>query len=252
MSESSEYSEKYSSVKMERQDGIITVMLHTNGGSLRWSLTAHAELPEAFHDIGGDRENRIMILTGIGDEFSGPAATPGTTLFENRPPIELMDRIHWEGRRLLTNLLDIEIPIICAVNGPARNPLLSDIVLASETAAFQDSAHFMFELVPGDGVQVLYPLLLGWNRARYFLLTGQIIGAAKALELDLVAEVLPPDAMFARARALAASMVGKPRLLLRYTRLLFTEHMRKQMQDLLGYGLALESMALMERPLARN
>lgn len=248
-----EYREKYACCRLDREDGVITATLHTDGGSLRWSLLAHRELPDLFHDIGNDPENRVMILTGTGDEFSGPAATPGTTLFKDRPSIDLMDRVHWEGRHLLHNLLNIEFPVITALNGPAWRhseiPLLGDIVIASQTAAFQDSAHFRSELVPGDGVHVVYPLLLGVNRARYFLMTGEVIDARKALELGLVAEVLPQPEVLARARQIAADLATKPRLLLRYTRLLLTEEIRRRMQDLLGYGLALETMALMERPL---
>ena len=74
------------------------------------------------------------------------------------------------------NFLNIEVPVISAVNGPAWRhselPLLADIVLAADTAQFQDSAHFTGGLVPGDGMHIVYPLLLGVNRARYFLLTG--------------------------------------------------------------------------------
>lgn len=254
LSKFSDYSTKYDNIQMKRQDGIILVTLHTKGGSLRWSLEAHRELPEAFHDIGGDPENRVMILTGVGDEFSGPPATKGSTLFPSRPSAQLMDIIQWEGRRLLLNLLDIEIPVIGVVNGPAWRhseiPLLSDIVLASETAAFQDSAHFMSNLVPGDGVHVVYPLLLGPNRGRHFLLTGKVLYAREALELGLVAEVLPPDKLRARAEEIAADLITRPNLLLRYTRLLLTQDLKRRLNELLGYGLALESMALMERPLA--
>ena len=69
-----------------------------------------------------------------------------------------------------------------------------------------------------------------------------------ALRLGLVAEVLPPDKLMARAWELAGDLTRKPTLLLRYTRLLFTEYLRRQMHDLLGYGLAMESLALFEKP----
>src|SRR5689334_25239865 len=98
MSTLSEYADRYESVRFTRRDGILEVVLHTNGGSLRWSMGVHAELPQAFADIGADRENKVVIITGIGDEFSGPAATPGTTMFAKRPSAHTMDRIHWEGR----------------------------------------------------------------------------------------------------------------------------------------------------------
>jgi enoyl-CoA hydratase/carnithine racemase len=252
MSTLEEYQNKYRTVRMERRDGILEVTLHTDGGPLRWGFLPHSELPEAFHDIGADRDNRVVILTGTGAEFSGPRATPGTSSFPTRPSIERIDRIHWEGRHLLMNLLNIEVPIISAINGPAWRhseiPLLCDIVLAADTAQFQDSAHFTSEVVPGDGMHIVYPLLLGINRGRYFLMTGQTLDAREAHRLGLVAEVLPPERLMARARELAAELARKPTLLLRYTRLLFTEYLRRQMHELLGYGLAMESLALFEKP----
>ena len=197
MSQFEKYADKYKTIRMERRNGILQMTLHTDGGSLRWGFLPHGELPDAFYDVGSDYDNRVVIITGTGSEFSGPRANPGTSSFPTRPPIERIDRIHWEGRHLLTKLLDIDVPIISAVNGPAWRhseiPLLCDIVLAADTAQFQDSAHFPSDVVPGDGVHIVYPLLLGMNRGRYFLLTGQTLDAHKALELGLVAEVLPPD-----------------------------------------------------------
>jgi enoyl-CoA hydratase/carnithine racemase len=252
MSRFEDYADKYSCIRMERKDGILQLTFHSDGGSLRWGTGPHGELPDAFAEIGRDRENRVVIMTGTGEEFSGVRATPATTSLPYRLPAEAFDRIHWEGRALLMNLLNIEVPVIAALNGPAWRhseiPLLSDIVLASETAAFQDSAHFQSDLVPGDGMHIVYPLLLGPNRGRYFLLTGQTIEAQEAKALGLVAEVLPKDQVLPRAWELAEGLARKPKLLLRYTRLMFTEYLRRQMHDLLGYGLAMEGLALMEKP----
>src|SRR4029077_8476714 len=134
---------KYKTVRFERRDGILQMTLHTDGGSLRWGFLPHRELPEAFCDLWAARANRIVITPGVGAEFSGPRATPGTSSFPSRPSIDRIDRIHWEGRHLLMKLLDIEVPVISAINGPAWRhseiPLLCDIVLAADTAQFQDS-----------------------------------------------------------------------------------------------------------------
>src|SRR5437870_10563887 len=224
MSSLGEYANKYTSARMERRNGVLQVTLHTDGQSLRWGFLPHAEMPDALHDIGADRENRVVILTGTGHEFSGPRATPGTSSFPTRPSIERIDRIHWEGRHLLMNLLNIEVPVISAINGPAWRhseiPLLCDIVLAADTAQFQDSAHFASEVVPGDGMHIVMPLLLGLNRGRYYLLTGQTLDARQAHEFGLVAEILPPDKLLARAWELAEELARKPTLRLAYTRLL--------------------------------
>ena len=248
----SDYQNKYQCVRFERRGGILQMTLHTDGGSLRWGFGPHGELPDAFYDVGNDRENRVVILTGTGAEFSGPRATPGTSSFPTRPNIERIDRIHWEGRHLLMKLLDIEVPVISAINGPAWRhseiPLLCDIVLAADTVQFQDSAHFASEVVPGDGMHIVMPMLLGMNRGRYYLLTGQTLDAKKAHEFGLVAEVLPPDQVLARAWEIAEDLAKKPTLALRYTRLLLTEALRRQMHDLLGYGLGMELLALGEKP----
>ena len=75
----------------------------------------HQEFPQAFADVGSDPENRVVIITGSGDSFSGPAGSSQTT--PKRTPRE-WDKTYWEGKRLLTNLLDIEVPMISAINGP--------------------------------------------------------------------------------------------------------------------------------------
>jgi enoyl-CoA hydratase/carnithine racemase len=252
MSRFENYATKYSCIHMRRENGILEVRFHTDGGSLRWGLVPHGELPDAFADIARDRDNRVVILTGTGDEFSGVRATQGTRSLAAGTTAAQFDRVHWEGRALLMNLLSIEVPVIAAINGPAWRhgeiPLLSDIVLASDTAAFQDSAHFMSGLVPGDGMHIVMPMLMGMNRGRYFLLTGQTLSAQEAKDLGLVAEILPPDKVLARAWELAEGLTQRPTLLLRYTRLMFSEYIRKRMQDLLGYGLAMEGLALMEKP----
>lgn len=79
--------------------------------------------------------------------------------------------------------------MIGAVNGPAHMHaelvVLSNIVVASETASFQDAPHFANGVVPGDGVHIVWPMLLGPTRGSYFLLTNEIIDARQALELGV-------------------------------------------------------------------
>ena len=240
-----EYAEKYETIRMRREDGILELTFHTGGDTLQWGLQPHAEFPEAFRDIGSDPENHVVIVTGTGDGFSGPHATPDRSL--HLTPAQ-WDRVYWEGKQLLMNLLDIEVPMISAINGPALRhseiPLLCDIVLAAEEAAFQDSAHFPNGMTPGDGMHVVYPLLLGLNRGRYFLLTGQTLSAREAQAMGLVNEVLPRDQLLERAWTLARELAQKPRLVLRYSRVLLVQQIKRQMQEMLGYGLALEGLGV--------
>ena len=86
MSKLEDYAGKYKSVRMERRNGILQMTLHTDGGPLRWGFLPHGELPEAFHDVGADRDNRVVIITGTGAEFSGPRATPAPRPFRRARP----------------------------------------------------------------------------------------------------------------------------------------------------------------------
>jgi enoyl-CoA hydratase/carnithine racemase len=235
---------------MRREDGILEVTLHTDGGPLRWGRLPHKELEEAFLEIGRDRENHVVILTGTGDEFSGPAPSVEANLASHRQSTKEWGVLGWESKNLLTNLLAIDAPMIAAINGPALRhaelPVMCDIVLASDTACFQDSAHFVGGLIPGDGMHVVFPLVMGYNRGRYFLLTGQVVTAQEAKEMGVVNEVLPQAELLPRAWEHARNIMKLPELNRRYTRTLITEVLRRQMNELLPYGLALEGLGLVE------
>lgn len=160
------------------------------------------------------------------------------------------DHSYGDAKRLIMNLLDIEVPIIAAVNGPvdihAEIPVLGDIVIAADHSFFADAPHFPNGLVPGDGVQVLWPYLLGRNRGSYFLLTGQRLSAPEALRLGVVNEVLPADSVLPRARELAKLILEKPPLTVRYARTLLTQELKKITLDNLSHGLALQGLAANE------
>lgn len=185
--------------------------MHTNDGPLVFTGQTHTNLVDAFYAISRDRENTVMIVTGTGTEWIAQIDFPSLGDITNP---RVWDQVYWEGKKVLQNLLDIEVPVIAAINGPAllhsEYALLCDIILASENAVFQDMPHLNGGIVPGDGVQVVWPLVLGPQRGRYFLLTQQKLTAAEALHLGVVNELLPADRLLARARELAAQ--NKPSL----------------------------------------
>ncbi len=237
-----EYSQLYQHVVMRRDGGIIELRLHTDGGPLVWGAGPHQELGHCFTDVGADRDNRVVILTGSGDAFL--RALDNSWVGQMTP--EKWDRIHTDGIRLLTALLAIPVPVIGAVNGPAtvhaELAVLSDITLAADTAYFQDAPHFRYGTVPGDGVHVVWPALLGPNRARYFLLTAQKIDAGEALRLGVVNEVLSKAALMDRAWEHARALASQHDITLRCTRAALVTDLRRKLADGLGHGLALEGL----------
>jgi len=255
MSRFDDYVNKYTEIKLERRNGILQMTLHTKGEPVRWGPTIQAELVDAFTQIGADRGNRIIILTGAGNEFSGPRAEPGYSFYRevsHHITANLLDTIHWNAHRLMTRMLDVEVPMIGVVNGPAMRhseiPLMCDIVIASDDATFEDTAHFkLASQTPGDGIGIVYTMLLGLNRARYFMLTGQVIGAKEAKELGLVAEVMSREQLLPRAWELAGQLAEKNDLLLRYTRVTLIQPLKKWIEQEVMYHLALESLAKLDK-----
>jgi enoyl-CoA hydratase/carnithine racemase len=244
-----DYATRYDKIRFERTDGVLEITLHTRGAEALWGSSErslHNELGRAFVDIARDAQNKVIVLTGTGASFIA-AMDPQERAAESSLAT-MWDRIYAEGVALLENLLAIPVPVIAAVNGPAlihaELAVLSDIVLAAEHAVFADLAHGPTGVVPGDGVQTVWPMLLGPNRGRYFLLTGQRLSAQQALQLGVVGEVLPADQLMPRARELARQLAALPSRMLRHTRMLLVRDLRRRLRDEIELGLALEALAM--------
>src|SRR5258707_14793764 len=138
------------------KSGVLEVALHTGGGTLVFNGHPHEQYVDLFRAIGSDPDNRVVILTGSGKAFMESISPEGFDFFS---PVGY-DKIYREGKKVLMNILDVEVPLIAAVNGPVRMHseyvLLADVVLASPSTVFQDRPHFEFGIVPGDGVHLLW------------------------------------------------------------------------------------------------
>jgi enoyl-CoA hydratase/carnithine racemase len=240
----SSYRDSFPNARLTRSDrGVLEVALHTNGGTIVFDGHTHEQFVDLFHAIASDSENRVVILTGSGNAFMEEIKPDGFDFFSPRG----YDKIYREGKKVLMNILDIEVPMIAAVNGPVRLHseyiLLADIVLATPSTVFQDKPHFDFGIVPGDGVNLLWPEVIGSVRGRYFLLTRQELDAETARAWGAVNEIVPSERLLQRARSIGDSLAKLPPLTSRYTRIALTQKLRRIVDEGAGYGLALEGIS---------
>src|ERR1700739_1383460 len=238
------YRDTFPNARLSRsKSGVLEVAFHTNGGVLVFNGFTHEQFVHLFHVIGSDPDNRVVIMTGSGDAFMDRIPPDGFDFFSPRG----YNKIYREGKKVLMNILDIEVPLIAAVNGPVRLHseyiLLADIVLATPSTVFQDKPHFEFGIVPGDGVNLLWPEVIGSIRGRHFLLTRQELGAETAKEWGAVNEIVPADKLLGRAREIAEGLAKLPPLTTRYTRIALTQKLRRIIDESVGYGLALEGIS---------
>ena len=238
------YFDAYPNLAMERSaSGVLTVRFHTDGGPVVFTGALHHQFPRALAEIADDRDNAVLVLTGTGDRFM--TDIDGASLGAITEPL-VWDSIVWEGRKVIERLVDLPMPFIAAINGPAtvhsEYVLLADVTIAADTATFRDDPHLGFGIVPGDGIHVIWEELVGVNRARYFALTQATVDATTALALGMVNEVVPAGDVAGRAAQLAEQLAAMPQLLRRYTPLALRQRLARRMNEGTTLGLALEGL----------
>ena len=150
------------------------------------------------------------------------------------------------GRRIIENMLDVEQPIIAAINGDAIGlgatlALLCDIIVVSEKARFADT-HVKIGVVAGDGGAVIWPLLIGPHRAKEFLMRGNFINGAEAGRIGMVNYAVPPEEVAAKAQALAQELADGPTWAIRWSKLAVNKWLKEQANLIMDTGLAYEMM----------
>jgi enoyl-CoA hydratase/carnithine racemase len=241
------YKDAFPNARLTRSTaGVLEIVLHSNGGTLVFDGYTHEQFVDLFNAVGRDSANRVVILTGTGDAVMEEIAPGGFDFFTPTG----YDKIYREGKKVLMNLLDIEVPMIAALNGPIRlhseYALLCDIVIASPDTVFQDKPHLQLGIVPGDGMHVIWPEVIGSVRGRYFLLTRQELDAKTAKEWGVVNEIVAKPELMDRARTIAASLAAIPPLTSHLTRVALTQRLRRLIEEGVGYGLALEGISAAE------
>jgi enoyl-CoA hydratase/carnithine racemase len=243
-----EYSERFADYFTfeRRDDGVLLVRAHTNGGPVRLSVENHRALGQMLKTVGADPENEILILSGTGDDFMMEADDDGFELEEQDLAYWAYEYAYKDGRINASSLVnDLEIPTIGALNGPGFHTeicLMCDISICAEDAVIFD-LHYDIGSVPGDGIHSCFIELLGVKRAAYALLTGEAIDAQKALEYGMVNEVVPREKLIDRAFEIADHIMTQPRTTRRLTTQIVRRPWRQRLTDDLDGGFGIQMFA---------
>ena len=211
--------------------------------------TAVEEFVQICDDIRKDPSVRVVILTAEGPIFSsGGNVKDMKRFFDEALTPDMISEEYRQGiQRLPKALYNLDVPIICAVNGPAIGAGLDltcmcDIRIASEKATFAES-FVRVGIVPGDGGAWLLPRAVGMSKASEMAFTGETLTAEQALICGLVSRVVPHESLQDEARALASKIAANPGAVLRMTKRLLREGERSSLESLLEISASYQALA---------
>ncbi|MBW2444452.1 MAG: enoyl-CoA hydratase/isomerase family protein [Deltaproteobacteria bacterium] len=205
----------------------------------------HGELARLFRELKREDEARAVLLTGRGPAFS---AGGDFDWFPSLDDVAKLDHLRRDAKQLIWDLLDVELPIVAALNGPAIGlgaslALLCDTIFMAEGATLADP-HVRVGIVAGDGGTAIWPLVLGPARAKRYLLTGDPVTAVEAERMGLVNGVLPPERLGEEALAFAQKLAAAAPLAVRYTKLSVNKLVKDALNVSFDTSTALELVTL--------
>ncbi|MGB2695813.1 MAG: enoyl-CoA hydratase-related protein [Dehalococcoidia bacterium] len=239
---------RYQTILIEKADKVATVTLNRPERLNAVNSVLHEELEHLFGEINADDEVNAMILTGAGRAFCAGGDMKAVA-DQPEPSGDAYNAPVTFGRgprRLIMNMLEVEAPIVVAMNGDAIGlgatlALLGDVIIASESARLGDT-HVRMGLVAGDGGAVIWPLLVGVHRAKEYLMTGDLIPAPEAERIGLVNHVVPADQVLPKARELAERLASGPTWAIRWTKASVNKLVRERANLILDTSLAYEAL----------
>lgn len=229
-----------------RADGAVRVVTLNQPDTLNaFTEDLHEQFVALWADVESDEDCRAVVLTGAGRTFSAGGSYDDfegrrTDLARRRRSLRL-------ARRLADEMIEVAVPVVAAVNGPAVGlgctvATLCDIVVMAEEAWMADT-HVSVALVAGDGGAVTWPAHTSLLRAKQYLLTGDRLGAADAVELGLANVAVPAERVLDEALSWAHRLAAQPAQAVQETKALLNQHLRANAVRALGYGLATESQS---------
>ena len=213
--------------------GVATVTIPPPGSNGRRQAAIHKEVADIWLDLGADDRVQSILVTGAGDEFyrsadvGGLKAIPG---LDKETTFELAQRLSKEGTDIVYRILELDKPVVAAINGPAAGgglavALLADISVAATTAELVDP-HIAMGLAAGDHAAMIWPLLCGMAKSKLYLLTSDPLDGAEAERIGLVSLAVPPDEVLPVARRYAERLATGPTYATRFTKRALNQWLR--------------------------
>lgn len=211
----------YQQLRFERRDhGVLLITLDRPEAYNAADEQMHGELARVWRDVDADDDVRVAVITGAGKAFSaGGDLAMVERLAGDYDRVSHMLR---EMSDLVYNLIDCSKPVVSAINGAAVGAgtvaaLLADVSIAAEDAKIGDG-HVKLGVAAGDHAAIIWPLLVGMAKARYYLLTGEMVTGAEAERIGLVSKALPRDQVLDEALRVAEVLATGSQPAIRWTK----------------------------------
>lgn len=229
-------------IRVERSGHVITATIdHPTSSMNAVDEALHHDLAELFRMLKQESDARAVVLTGSGRAFS--AGGDMAWFPELRDPAQ-MHALRREAKQIIWDQLDVEIPIVCALNGPAVGlgasiALLCDVIVMADSASIIDP-HVQVGLVAGDGGAAIWPLLVGPLAAKRHLLLGEPLTAADAVRLGVASEVCASEEVAAAARTWADRLAAQAPLAVQGTKIAVNQQVKQALLASFDLSTALE------------
>ncbi|MCP5094712.1 MAG: enoyl-CoA hydratase/isomerase family protein [Chloroflexi bacterium] len=231
-------------IVFERQDPNILWMTLNRPEKLNAAnAQLHTELVEVWKTIDRDPAVKVAVVTGAGRAFSaGGDLKMVEGAYRN---FEEVARILDEARDLVYNMLGCSKPIISAINGAAVGAglvvaLLADISIAGERARLADG-HVRMGVAAGDHSAIIWPLLVGMAKSKYYLMTSDFVSGKEAERMGLVSLCVPDDELLEKAKSVAVNLASGPQYAIKYTKRALNQWLL-QAGPIFDHSLALEML----------
>ncbi|MGB3273538.1 MAG: enoyl-CoA hydratase-related protein [Xanthobacteraceae bacterium] len=235
----------YKTIAVTRAGRILTLTMNRADKLNATDALMHEELSRIFYDVGRDGEADVVILTGAGKAFCAGGDTNWMQDTIDDP--SLWRKTVTEAKGIIFGLLDLEKPVIAKLNGAAVGlgatiALYCDVIFASDRAKIGDP-HVSVGFVAGDGGSAIWPQLVGYARAKEFLMTGDIIGAQTAADMGLINHCVPHEELDQRVQAFAERLAGGAIRAIQWTKMAINGPLRQIVSTNLEMSLALEGLS---------